>query len=189
MTRISGRFPTKVRASRSLAPCERRTLDTASWTWRDVPWPSSRIGTARILLPVAYHIPVSPFESENPEPASINRALGVWYALEESGAPSRPLRSFALWLETQGVYPEHAISPVPTLLSEQECMLVGEDGRRWNVASYVLESSDRPLAFDMSAYSECGSGLFLQAASRGGLLQGHGEAMTILASVKVGAAA
>jgi hypothetical protein len=103
-------------------------------------------------------------------------ALGIWVALERATT-----RSFSLWLNASGAYPQTIITWVPLSVTETECLCLGAMGRRWNVKTFEVRSAKFEVTHYLTAYTEWEPGLFVQATAS---MVHFSESLTILASVR-----
>jgi hypothetical protein len=189
---MSPRYPSRVRASTQLAPCDVQVPDTSDWRFWEVPWPSPHVGPLWLRLPPEYWDRLGSMREEGDTEeefqerlSSTNRALGIWFApaLGPLVDPSR-IRSWALHISPEEEYGSAGIGPTPTILEERECRVVGRDGRKWNVVTFVAEQSENGVTFWLTAYSSLGRGLYLRAGGHGAAPDFEAEAFGVLSSIE-----
>ncbi len=62
--------------------------------------------------------------------------------------------------------------------------MTSADSKVWNVVTYVTESKEFGTLFNLTAYTQIPSGLYLRGGGSGGGADAEGEALAILASFR-----
>ena len=194
MKRVTPRYPSRTKASPGLTPCNRLLPVTAHWRTWEIPWPSPHVRPARLALPEDYHLvgeyPGSDGDEEDAETFRLatNRALGIWFATRPGRAREAraDVRSWALHISPHEEYGNASFVPPPAVLEEYECSLASEDGRVWNVMTYITESKEFGTLYNLTAYSAIPGGLYLRAGGSGSAPDAEAEALAILASYHQG---
>jgi hypothetical protein len=141
----------------SAGPCHPPTVDTASWTRRSCPVPSSRVSGVTLLLPPVFRPAHLQLESE-PTPV-LGHILGSWH-MEEIGGP--PVRSVTIWLETHPGYPSIA-APVGTQQRAFFECRIDIASRSGYLSSFVLDVPHAGPRQYLAAYWPARDGVWLAA--------------------------